>query len=127
MDEQVHTFATEILPPLNTRVRSDMPFIPNGSDDKAFTGSASLHEKKHHRKHHKNPDIAERNMDAEAYGFANDNVSQINEIEHSKKAPEMNGKMSRAQTKLKAKDMSEGGMDPEVFGFASEMVSAINA
>ena len=40
MDEEVHGFTTAILPPLNTRVRSDMPFIPNGSDGKAFQGAA---------------------------------------------------------------------------------------
>jgi hypothetical protein len=32
MDEEVHGFVWEALPPLNTRVRSSDPFIPNGSD-----------------------------------------------------------------------------------------------
>ena len=40
MDEDVHGFVKEAIPPLNTRVRSDMPFIPNGSDAKAFEGAA---------------------------------------------------------------------------------------
>ena len=40
MDEEVHGFVKEAIPPLNTRVRSDMPFIPNGSDAKAFEGAA---------------------------------------------------------------------------------------
>ena len=42
MDEEVHGFVTDSLPPLNTRVRSDEPFIPNGSDSQAFKG-ASMH------------------------------------------------------------------------------------
>jgi hypothetical protein len=32
MDEEVHGFVWEALPPLNTRVRSTDPFIPNGSE-----------------------------------------------------------------------------------------------
>lgn len=41
MDEDVHGFVYEAIPPLNTRERSTMPFIPNGSaigdwDENAF-------------------------------------------------------------------------------------------
>lgn len=93
MDEEVHTFATEFTPPLNTRVKSELPFIPNGSDASAFKGSASLHENRHHKKHHRQqkPDIADREMDEEVYGFSADKVSSVNEIAHAKKPPAMNG------------------------------------
>jgi len=40
MDEEVHGFVSDTLPPLNTRVRSTLPFIPNGSDPSAFKGAA---------------------------------------------------------------------------------------
>ena len=59
MDEEVHGFVEDSLPPLEVKERSAKPFIPNGSDSQAFEG-ASLSERKHHRKHHKKPDIAAR-------------------------------------------------------------------
>ena len=72
MDEEVHGFATANLPPLNTRVRSNLPFIPNGSDPKAFEGvehnnaGYATAQSKHHKKHgHK--DYAERGMDTDVH------------------------------------------------------------
>lgn len=67
-------------------------------------------------------------MDEEVYGFSADKVSSVNEIEHSKKAPAMNGKSALTQhkKKAKAKDMGERGYDEEVYDFASGLVSAIN-
>lgn len=130
MDEEVHGFVKEYTPPLNTRVRSSLPFIPNGSDSSAFEGAA-FSEKKHHHKHHhgKHPDVAERNMDEEVYGFSADNVSSVNEIAHAPKSPAINGQkntLSQHKKKAKAKDMGERGYDPEVYGFDAEIVSAIN-
>jgi hypothetical protein len=138
MDEEVHGFASANTNPLNTRVRSTLPFIPNGSSPSAFEGSASLNQKRHH--HKKNPDIAERNMDFEVHGFAGDIASPVNEIEHSAKAPAMNGgeapeapapetaalSQHKHKSKAKAKDMGERGYDEEVYDFAHKMVSAIN-
>jgi hypothetical protein len=142
MDEEVHGFASANTPPLNTRVRSTLPFIPNGSSPSAFEGSASLNQKKHHKKHHhrQHPDIAERKMDGEVHGFAASIASPVNEIEHDKDAPAMNGgeaeevpasltlpaSLTQTKKKTKLKDMGEGGYDPEVYGFASSIVSAIN-
>lgn len=126
--EEVHTFASDNTPPLNTRVRSVLPFKPNGSDPSAFEGAFS--ETKHHKKHHKHqkPDIAERKIDEEVYGFSADKVSGINEIAHAPNAPAMNGQSALTQhkKKAKAKDMGERGMDEEVYDFASGLVSAIN-
>jgi len=53
MEEEVHHFVKEAIPPLNTRVRSEEPFVPNGSDESAHDGAAadgSFSEKKHHKK-----------------------------------------------------------------------------
>jgi hypothetical protein len=73
MDEEVHGFTTANLPPLNTRVRSTLPFMSNGSKS-GFEGSAkngekygyegSFSEGKHHHKHHKK-DIGERGYDTD--------------------------------------------------------------
>ena len=75
MDEEVHGLVWHALPPLNTRVRSEDPFVPNGSDASAWdptpnSPEATFAESKHHRKHHKKAkDIAERGMDEEVHGF----------------------------------------------------------
>jgi len=62
MDEEVHGFVWHALPPLNTWVRSDDPFVPNGSDPSAQDPDGlAFAQHKHH--HHAKPDIAERSMD----------------------------------------------------------------
>ena len=40
MFDVVKVFVIHGITCINSRVRSDMPFIPNGSDDKAFQGAA---------------------------------------------------------------------------------------
>lgn len=75
MDEEVHGFVWEALPPLNTRVRSTEPFVPNGSDDSAFDPSFSQH-KHHHKKHRK--DVAERGMDEEVHGLVHYSIPPLN-------------------------------------------------
>ena len=82
MDEEVHGFVKEALPPLNIRVKSEDPFVPNGSDPSAFEGAAFM-EGKHHHKHHKKPDIAERGMDEEVHGFCVDSLPPLNTRERS--------------------------------------------
>merc|ERR1719465_187513 len=82
MDEEVHGFVTDSLPPLNTRVGSTMPFIPNGSDPSAH--SPNFSQKRHHHRHHKRPDVAERGMDEEVHGFVTDSLPPLNVWEHSK-------------------------------------------
>ena len=86
MDEAVWGFATENLPPMNVRERKekDLPFLPNGSDPSAFKGAA-FSERKHHRKHHKKPDIAERGMDEAVWGFATENLPPMNVRERKEK------------------------------------------
>ena len=126
MDEEVHGFVSDTLPPLNTRVKSALPFIPNGSDPKAFQGAA-FNQRRH--SNHQKPDIAERNMDWEVYDFASDNTPPIKETAHSESPPAYNGnKLSQHKHKkhAKAKDMGERGYDEEVYGFAHDLVSAIN-
>ena len=41
MDPKVFKFVSGNVPPLNTRVRSTLPFVPNGSDPKAWEPSFS--------------------------------------------------------------------------------------
>jgi hypothetical protein len=81
MDEEVHGFVKEAIPPLNTSVRSGDAFVPNGSDASAFDGAATdgpaFASKKHHKRHHKR-DVAERGMDEEVHGFVKENVTPIN-------------------------------------------------
>jgi hypothetical protein len=78
MDEEVHGFVWHAIPPLNTRVRSDEPFIPNGSDPSAIDPDSFV-EKKHHSKHHKKAkDIAERGMDEEVYWFVKEAIPPLN-------------------------------------------------
>jgi hypothetical protein len=74
MDEEVHGFVWDALPPLNTRVRSTDPFIPNGSDPSAHDSFA---ENEHH-KHHKKPDGGERGMDEDVHGFVKEAIPPLN-------------------------------------------------
>ena len=83
MDEEVHGFVADSIPPLNTRVRSTLPFIPNGSDPSAFQGAA-FSERSHHHKHHKKPDVAERGMDEEVHGFVKEYLPPLTEWEKTK-------------------------------------------
>lgn len=134
MDEEVHGFASDILPPLNTRIRSDMPFIPNGSNPKAFDPETkAFSEKKHHSKHkhhQRHNDISENNMEWEVHDFASGQVSPINEMAHAKDAPAMNGENAHASLHQsrhhKHPDINERKMDEEVHGFASEYTDGQN-
>jgi hypothetical protein len=131
MDEEVHGFVTEALPPLNIKVKSTDPFIPNGSDPSAFEGAAFM-ENKHHHKHHKRPDIAERGMDEEVHGFCVDSLPPLNTRERSS-MPFLpngsNGKSFKGSASLMArsrKDIAERGMDEDVWGFATEAIPPLN-
>jgi hypothetical protein len=95
MDEEVHGFVWHALPPLNTFERSKDPFVPNGSDPSAFDGAA-FNQKRHHHKHHKRPDVAERNMDEEVHGFVADSLPPLTEWEHTKSPFIPNGSDSAA-------------------------------
>ena len=129
MDEEVHGFCTDALPPLNTRVRSNMPFIPNGSDAKAFEGSA-FSERKHHHKHHKRPDIAERGMDEEVHGFCTDALPPLNTRVRSNMPFIPNGSDAKAFEGSafmgRRPDVAERGMDEDVWGFVTEAIPPLN-
>ena len=129
MDEEVHGFVSEALPPLNIRVKSSDPFVPNGSDPSAFEGAAFM-ENKHHHKHHKRPDIAERGMDEEVHGFCVDSLPPLNTRERSS-MPFLpngsNGKSFKGSASLMdRKDIAERGMDEDVWGFATEAIPPLN-
>jgi hypothetical protein len=85
MDEEVHGFVKEAIPPLNTRVRSSDAFVPNGSDSSAFEGAA-FSETKHHKKHNKHHKwgVADRDMDPYVHGFVSgalkDHISEHRSI-----------------------------------------------
>lgn len=87
MDEEVHHFVADSTPPLNTRVRSNMPFVPNGSNPGAFQGSA-FGQTKHHKKA---KDISRNNLDPRVYDYVSDHLAPIHEIAHANEAPAMNG------------------------------------
>merc|ERR1711990_501613 len=78
MDEEVYHFASDAIPPLNTRARSYYPFVPNGSAPSAHSpaGLPAFAEGKHN--HHGKPDIAERGMDEEVYDFAKSATKALN-------------------------------------------------
>jgi putative component of membrane protein insertase Oxa1/YidC/SpoIIIJ protein YidD len=135
MDEEVHGFVWHALPPLNTRVRSDDPFIPNGSDPSAH--DPSFVEKKHHHKHHKK-DVAERGMDEEVHGFVwhaipplntrvrSDDPFVPNGSDPSAHDPSFAEHKHKKHHKHHKKDVAERGMDEEVHGFVSEITNPIN-
>merc|ERR1712238_421111 len=128
MDEEVHGFVTDSLPPLNTSVRSTAPFVPNGSDSSAFEGTSfgtRKHHKKHHNKHHKRPDVAERGMDEEVHGFVIDSLPPLNTSVRSTAPFVPNGSdesafegtsfnQRRHHSKHHQRDIAERGMDEEV-------------
>ena len=135
MDEEVHGFVVDALPPLNTRVRSTMPFIPNGSDAKAWEGAAFSEKKhKHHHKHHKKPDVAERGMDEEVHGFVVDALPPLNTrvrstmpfIPNGSDAKAWEGAALSERKHHKRPDVAERGMDEEVHGFVVDALPPLN-
>jgi hypothetical protein len=136
MDEEVHGFVTDSLPPLNTRVRSTMPFVPNGSDPSAHDGVA-FSERRHHNRHHKRPDVAERGMDEEVHGFVVDSLPPLNTWERSKTPFVPNGSdpsahdgaafsERRHHKRHHKRDVAERGMDEEVHGFVTDSLPPLN-
>lgn len=137
MDEEVHGFVWEALPPLNTRVRSSDAFIPNGSDPKAFDPSFAEESHHHHHKHHhkKNKrDVAERGMDEEVHGFVHEAIPPLNVRKRSDDAFIPNGSAIgdwnensfAEQHHHKKPDIAERGMDEDVWGFTSEAMPPLN-
>jgi hypothetical protein len=138
MDEEVHGFVVDSLPPLNTRVRSTMPFVPNGSDPSAHDGVNSFHQRRHHHRHHKRPDVAERGMDEEVHGFVVDSLPPLNTWERSTVPFVPNGSDASAHEGAaftqrrhhnkhhKKPDVAERGMDEEVHGFVVDSLPPLN-
>lgn len=127
MDEEVHGFVWHAIPPLNTRVKSDDAFVPNGSDAKAI--DPSFAEKKHHKK----PDVAERGMDEEVHGLVWHAIPPLNTRVKSDDAFVPNGSDSTAidpsfaeKKHHKKPDVAERGMDEEVHGFVWHAIPPLN-
>jgi uncharacterized protein involved in copper resistance len=134
MDEEVHGFVKEAIPPLNTRVKSEDPFVPNGSDASAHEGAA-FSEKKHHKKHNKRPDVAERGMDEEVHGFVKEAIPPLNTRVKSEDPFVPNGSDASAhegaafseskhhkkhnKNHKKGWGISDEGMDSKVHGFVT--------
>merc|ERR1719472_384414 len=120
MDEEVHGFVVDSLPPLNTRVRSTMPFIPNGSDPSAHSPNFIS----------KRPDVAERGMDEEVHGFVVDSLPPLNTRERSTMPFLPNGSnpsaFKGAFMARNRKDIAERGMDEDVWGFSTEAIPPLN-
>ena len=129
MDEEVHEFVKEAIPPLNTRVRSTDPFVPNGSDESAWEG-ASFNQRRHHSRHHKRPDVAERGMDEEVHGFVVDSLPPLNTRVRSTMPFVPNGSDPSAHDGVaflaKRPDVAERGMDEEVHGFVVDSLPPLN-
>jgi len=130
MEEEVHGFVTEYLPPLNEWERRDTPYDANGSDPSAH--DASLHQtghKKHHS-HHKH-DVAERKMEEEVHGFTSEYTSPVNEIPRSEHAYPKNGANAASLHQHKRKhqkhhhhgkhhkNIGKDGIDGQVQGWTS--------
>jgi hypothetical protein len=136
MDEEVHGFVWHALPPLNTRVRSDDPFIPNGSDPSAH--DPSFVEKKYHHKHHKK-DVAERGMDEEVHGFVWHAIPPLNTRVRSDDPFVPNGSDPSAHDPSFAEQnhkhhhnqhpdiIGTSGMDEEVHGFVSDNLPPLSS
>ena len=73
MDEEVWSFAHEEVSGINAQERQSSPPDYNGA-----LGGWNYSQKKHHRKHHKKPDVAERGMDEEVHGFVSDSLPPLN-------------------------------------------------
>ena len=134
MDEEVHGFVWHALPPLNTWVRSDDPFVPNGSDPSAHDPSFAEH--KHHNKHH-TKDVAERGMDEEVHGFVWHALPPLNvrnretEGEHIPNGSDPSAfdpsfAERKHHHKYHKKDVAERGMDEEVHGFVWHALPPLN-
>jgi hypothetical protein len=128
MDEEVHGFVSDSLPPLTEWEHTKTPFIPNGSDASAHEGAA-FSERKHHRKHHKRPDVAERGMDEEVHGFVTDSLPPLNTRVRSTMPFVPNGSDPSAHSPnflTKRPDVAERGMDEEVHGFVVDSLPPLN-
>ena len=124
MDEAVWGFATENLPPMNVRERKekDLPFLPNGSDPKAFQGAALAQRK---------PDISENNIDWDVHDFVYDHVTPLNTWERANHAYAPNGSSDRsfagsAFSQLEKKDISENNVDWNLHEFVYDHVTPLN-
>jgi hypothetical protein len=87
MDEEVHGFVPDSLPPLTEWEHTHTAFVPNGSDPSAHEASFAQHKHRHHKK----PDIAERGVDGEIYGFVKEYTNPENEMVHSENPMSYNG------------------------------------
>jgi hypothetical protein len=76
MDEEVHGFVTDSLPPLNGWERSTKAFVPNGSDPSAHEGAAFMSRRQR--------DIAERGMDSDVWGFSSEAIPPMTTKERAK-------------------------------------------
>jgi hypothetical protein len=116
-DEEVHGFVTHCVPPLNEAVKSEKPFVPNGSDPKSH---AQIGKK----------DVNEAKMDEEVHGFVNHNVPPLNEWERTQKPYVPNGSDPRSHAQMKktcrVNDIGETNCDEEVHGFVTANVPPLN-
>jgi len=123
----------EYIPPLNTRVRSTLPFVPNGSDPSAH--DPSFAQRKSNKKDHKSDSfIGERGYDTDVQQFVWNTVhnpltssdrdwyaASVPFIPNGSKNQYSQHKHHHKHGK-KAKDFAERGMDEEVHGFVNEAI-----
>ena len=130
IDENVHWFANPNTETLNWE-RSKEPFVPNGSNPKAFKGSASLYQRRR-------GDLSETGMNEDVHDFVN-KQPQVPRLAYPREEapPLYNGSGPKAHkvalyqeapvsSQKYRKDISEKGIDPEVHGFANSMVDRLN-
>lgn len=143
MDEEVHGFVKEAIPPLNTRVKSEDAFVPNGSDPSAHEGAA-FSETKHHKKHKKRWGISDEGMDSYVHGFVNGALKDFDteyrspgyHIPNGSDPSAFEGSVPSEKTGFSEKkhhkkhhrrpDVAERGMDEEVHGFVKEAIPPLN-
>jgi len=137
MDEEVHGFVKEYLPPLTEWEKTKQPFLPNGSEIGDWNENANaFNEKTHKHRHHKrrHPDVAERGMDEEVHGFVKEYTPPLKEWVRSEDPFVPNGSDPKAQDpsfaehhkKHHKKDIGERGYDEEVHWFVHEAIPPLN-
>jgi hypothetical protein len=74
MDEEVHGFVSDALPPFDAKARASVAYKPNGWAN-VYPENASSFQQRRHHSHHR--DVAERGMDPDVNGFVEDAIPPL--------------------------------------------------
>lgn len=116
MEENTHAFANDLVEPL-PYVRSDKPFVPNGSQSGWNTLPQTVIQRE--RK-----DIAEPKMEENTHAFANDNVEPLPYV-RSADAFVPNGSQSGWRSLSDKSDIANKEVRPDVYHHVSRMINPV--